>query len=138
MKSDESIASIMSTDLLITHEDRPVSEVRQLMASRGVHHILVVAGTQLLGVVSMSDILALSYSEFSDDGSLSDALLDERCTLGGLMKRSPVTIQVGASVRDAARAMSSGDFHSLPVVDGGNALVGIVTSTDLIRYLVGD
>jgi CBS domain-containing protein len=86
----------------------------------------------------MSDILALFYSELSDDGGVSDALLDERFTLSELMNRSPITIDDGSSVRDAARATSSEAFHSLPVVDADRNLVGIVTSTDLIRYLAGD
>ncbi|NQV23974.1 MAG: CBS domain-containing protein, partial [Rhodopirellula sp.] len=37
--------------------------------------------------------------------------------------------------RDAANVLAHSNFHSLPVVDG-KKLVGLVTSTDLIRYLV--
>jgi CBS domain-containing protein len=51
------------------------------------------------------------------------------------MKAEPVTIPVSGTVRDAANVLSRGEFHSLPVVDG-RKLAGMVTSTDLIRYLV--
>jgi CBS domain-containing protein len=37
-------------------------------------------------------------------------------------------------VRDAARILAEANFHALPVVDGEN-LVGIVTSTDLLKFL---
>ena len=33
--------------------------------------------------------------------------------------------------------MKSEDFHALPVVDGSR-LVGIVTTTDIIRYMLGN
>jgi len=51
------------------------------------------------------------------------------------MKADPVTMPVTGTVRDAAQLLSSNGFHSVPVVDGKN-LAGIVTSTDLIRYLL--
>jgi len=52
-----------------------------------------------------------------------------------LMEPNPVTIDHTSTVRDAATILSKANFHSLPVVDGQH-LVGIVTSTDLIAYLI--
>ena len=52
------------------------------------------------------------------------------------MQNHPVTIGVEGTVRDAARLLSTGGFHSLPVVGYDGRLQGIVTSTDLIRLLV--
>jgi CBS domain-containing protein len=47
----------------------------------------------------------------------------------------PVSCCVSGAVRDAAVILSQGGFHSVPVVDG-TRLAGIVTSSDLIHYLV--
>jgi CBS domain-containing protein len=46
-----------------------------------------------------------------------------------------VTLPHDGNVRQAAEILAEGGFHSLPVVSGGK-LVGIVTSTDLIKYLL--
>ncbi len=51
------------------------------------------------------------------------------------MQKNPVTLEDNASVRDAAEILAKGDFHSIPVVHG-TKLVGIVTSTDLIKHLL--
>ena len=40
-----------------------------------------------------------------------------------------------ATVRDAAALLSDGSFHSVVVLDFDGALAGIVTTTDLARYL---
>jgi CBS domain-containing membrane protein len=64
-----------------------------------------------------------------------DAVLDHSITLEDAMKKDPVTLPQDGYVRQAAEILSEGDFHSLTVVSG-KKLVGIVTTTDLIKYLV--
>ncbi|MHA1571775.1 MAG: CBS domain-containing protein, partial [Alphaproteobacteria bacterium] len=39
-------------------------------------------------------------------------------------------------IRSAAELLSDGTRHSLPVVNGDGELVGIVTTTDLVKYLL--
>jgi CBS domain-containing protein len=51
------------------------------------------------------------------------------------MKKNLVTIEINDTLRKAAHLLSDGMFHSLPVIDKDNNLIGIITSTDLIRYL---
>ncbi|MFM7604849.1 MAG: CBS domain-containing protein [Prosthecobacter sp.] len=46
-----------------------------------------------------------------------------------------MTLAESGTVREAAEILAKSNFHSLPIVNG-DKLVGIVTSTDLIRYLV--
>ena len=53
-----------------------------------------------------------------------------------VMTTALTTIDSMSTVREAAALLSSGDFHSLPIVGPGDELLGIVTSTDLIRYLL--
>ena len=126
----------MSTQLVTVHHGDPISKVRKLMQETGVHHIPVVSGDQLMGIISWSDILSLSFSQaLGADERAVDAMLDHSMTLEQVMKKDPVTLPHDGTVRQAAEVLASGGFHSLPVVSAGK-LVGIVTSTDLIKYLV--
>ncbi len=136
MKQNEPISHIMSTELVTVHHGDPISKVRQLMQKSGVHHIPVVSGDTLAGIISWSDILNLSFGRaFGADDRAVDAVLDHSVTLEQTMKKDPVTLPHDASVRQAAEILAEGGFHSLPVVSG-DKLVGMVTSTDLIKYLV--
>ena len=47
-----------------------------------------------------------------------------------------MTTGPGADLKEVAEALVNCRFHSLVVVDGELAPVGIVTSTDLLGYLV--
>jgi CBS-domain-containing membrane protein len=100
-----------------------------------VHHIPVVNGDQLIGIISWSDILRVSFGDaFHTDERTVDATLDHTLTLEQVMQKDPVTLAETGTVREAAGILASNSFHALPIVSGSK-LVGIVTTTDLIKYL---
>lgn len=136
MKRNEPVSRIMSTQVATVHHGEPVSKVRQLVKERGVHHIPVVNGDQLIGIVSFSDILRISFGDaFATDERTVDATLDHTLKLEDIMAKDPVCLQENATIREAAEILAQGNFHAIPVVHG-HKLVGIVTSTDLIKYLL--
>jgi CBS domain-containing protein len=55
-----------------------------------------------------------------------------------LMTASVVTINRRASVKDAIRMLHPHNITALPVVEGGNRLVGIVSEADLLRGRIMD
>lgn len=136
MNHHQPVASVMSQEPLTAHKAMKFSEVRALFLENKIHHLPVVDGQKLIGIISYSDILRISYGEaFGMDRRGEDAYLDDQVTINQIMTEEPVTVSPQETIRDAARKLSSGDFHALPVVDAGN-LKGILTTTDLTRYLV--
>lgn len=136
MKRHDPISHLMSRSVITVHHGDPISKVRALVREHGVHHIPVVQGDQLVGIITWSDILRVSFGDaFGTDERTVDATLDHTLTLEQVMKKDPVSLPETATVREAAEILATSDFHSLPVVNGGK-LVGIVTTTDLIRYLL--
>ncbi len=137
MKRNEPVSKIMSTHLVTVHHGDPVSKVRQLIREHGIHHIPVVSGQKLVGIISNSDVLRVSFGDtFQADERAVDATLDHTMTIEQLMQKDPVAVRENTSIREAAQTLADGNFHSLPVVTDGQKLVGLVTSTDLIRYLL--
>ncbi len=51
------------------------------------------------------------------------------------MVGKPVMVSSQQSIREVAEILSKETFHALPVADNGQ-LVGIVTTTDLIKLLL--
>lgn len=136
MKQNQPISQLMARDPITVHTQQSLSDVRKLIAEHGVHHVPVVSGKKLVGLVSANDLLRLCYGDPSQvDRRAADATLDAM-TLRDAMVEDLATIQHKEPIKRAAELLSTGKFHSLPVLDGED-LVGIVTSTDLIRFLRG-
>jgi CBS domain-containing protein len=136
MKRNEPVTKIMSTNLVTVHHGDPISKVRKLIQEYGMHHVPVVSGDQLVGIISNSDILRVSFGDaFNADVRTVDATLDHTMTIEQLMQKEVVSLTEHSTIREAAEILALGKFHSLPVLNGGK-IVGMVTSTDLIRYLV--
>lgn len=136
MRKNDPVSHLMTKEVITLQLNAPLSAARKMFEDSGVHHLPVVDGERLVGILTWSDFLRVSFGEFGNQDARSlDAVLDHTYKLADVMHASPQTIPVNGTVRDAAQVLSSGNFHSLPVVDG-EKLCGLVTSSDLIRYLL--
>lgn len=136
MKHNEPVHKIMADDPLSVHEQQKVSDAHRLILERGIHHVPVVSGRRLIGLISSTDLLRVSWGDTNkQDPRQVDTLLDT-LTIRDVMQEDVVTVRRTDTVRRAAELLSQGNYHSLPVVDDDQGLVGMVTSTDLIEYLL--
>jgi len=136
MKRNEPIKSIMTTETVSVNVTQKLSEVRHLMSEKQIHHVPVVSGTKLVGLLSATDMVRLSFSAYGADERAVDTMLDHEFSIEKAMNKDLVTLSDTGTVRDAAKHLRDGDFHSLPIVNDNGDLAGIVTSTDLIKYLL--
>lgn len=135
MKKNESITKIMSANLTTVQLGQPLSDVRKLMCNAHFHHIPVVDGKKLVGLVSFTDLMKINVLISGADERTVDTIIDQQFTIADIMTSNLTAIRQTETVRQAAELLSKGHFHSLPVVDDDENVVGIVTTTDLIHYL---
>jgi CBS domain-containing protein len=135
MKKNQPIEKVLSRDVVTVHLGQSVSDVRKLLATNDFHHVPVVSGKKLIGMISAADILGISVEGVGSDTRSMDAYLDHQFSIEEIMVRDLQTLPIQSTIAQAADALADGSFHALPVVDGEGDLVGLVTTTDLIRYL---
>ena len=126
---NEKISRIMSEWPATVAPDNPLSEARELFETHKIHHLPVIDDGALVGILSASDFLKL---HLLDEGSPSLP----QARVRHVMHRNPVVINADASLRDAAEKLAVGEFHALPVIDDDAQLVGIVTTSDLLEFLL--
>ncbi|MCH8553936.1 MAG: CBS domain-containing protein [Schleiferiaceae bacterium] len=135
MKVSDPIASIMTKQLVTVSKADDLREVKRLMAKHKIRHVPVIDAGKLVGMISKTDLNRLSMDEMLDDQETADAALFEMLSIDQVMASNLVSIAANNTLEEAAAILGKNEFHALPVVDGQN-IVGIVTSTDIIRELL--
>ena len=131
-----SITKLMTSDPTTIERSEPISEAYHVLRHAKFHHLIVVEGDEVVGMLATSDILRLAYDiDGSSERSLA-AYLDHQFTIDDAMSADIQTLTTSATARDAAKLLSDGAKHSIVVLEENGHLAGIVTSTDLARFVV--
>ena len=135
MSLDQAVSQVMQTELLTIDLGGTLSQVREIMTKHSLHHVPVLEGDRLVGLVSSTDLMAIGLGPAHEAKTPTGQAIDEQYALADVMESAMVTIGAREPLSEAAKLLSTGSYHSLPVVDHEGNLVGIITSTDLIRRL---
>ncbi len=136
MKKNVPVSKIMTKDLvtLTTIDDLVTAE--ELFKKHKIRHIPVVEGTSILGILSYTDLLRISFADAVDEQEESvDTMVYNMFTISQVMARDVISVSSKTTIKEVAKFLAKKEFHALPVVDD-EKLVGIVTTTDLINYLL--
>ena len=128
------VGEIMQRKIVTISAGERLSTVEDIMTLGGVRHMPVVRGGQLVGVVSERDLLRVSLSNLNQNGSDERRAFLHAVEIERVMSGPPIVIAPTATIGEAARVMAERKIGCLPVVDHLDALVGLVTETDLLRY----
>ncbi|MCB9091941.1 MAG: CBS domain-containing protein [Halobacteriovoraceae bacterium] len=135
MKKNVFIRNIMTKDLFKINKTDKLSYARKIIVENGVHHLPVVEGEKIVGLISYSDILRIDSGElYAQDPKQADTLLDNLSSVEKVMTTNVETIHEDETIKEATALLAKGKFHSLPVVNGNSELTGMVTSTDLLKF----
>lgn len=117
------VAEVMTRDVQTVSPGTPAAEAWELMRRKGIHHLVVMSGSEVMGVLSDRDA-----------GGRRGASVRARSNVAGLMTTSVVTTDPDATIRRIANVMRGRTIGCVPVIDG-KRLVGIVTAADLLELL---
>lgn len=129
------VSDIMTKDLIVLNPAQSLYEAEALFKKHKIRHIPVVESKKLLGILSHSDLLRISFADLTDEEDYVESVAYDMYTIDQVMAKAPITVNVDATVKEVAEVLSQQSFHSLPVVEN-DELVGIVTTTDLINYML--
>lgn len=130
------VKEIMKSPVITIGKEARVSAAVALMAEHGVRHLPVVQDGALVGIVTDRDCRQARASSAPSLSKYELLYLLERLRVGEVMSRNVVTVTPETPALDAAALMSERKIGSLPVLEG-TAVVGIVTTTDMLAALSG-
>jgi CBS domain-containing protein len=134
---DQPIATVMTKEVItIELSEHNLESAERLFKKHKIKHLPVIDKGQLIGLLSLTDLQRLSFvNNFGEDEIDADTAIYDMLGLEQVMVSKPVIVSPKQSIREVAEILAKEAFHALPVADKGH-LVGIVTTTDLIKLLL--
>ncbi len=127
------IDAIMTTDLITVAPSASLAEAQTLMQENRIHHLPVVEnGKDLVGLVTVTDVLAATDSRLREDDS---RIHPEDICIRDVMVTDVITVDHRASLRQAALFIEKHKIGCLPVLSE-DRLVGIITDTDFVAVAI--
>jgi CBS domain-containing protein len=134
MKKRTPISKIMTEDIITVNKTQSIKEVSDIIKDKNIRHVPVVSSEKIIGMLSKVDLQKISFVNTVDSDDLTTALYDG-LNIEQVMTKDVKVVQKSDTIYEVASILSKNEFHSLPVIEQ-DKLVGIVTTTDLIKYLV--
>lgn len=137
MHSTDPVNRHMTECVLTVDIDDPAGEVLRLFAAHPVHHLPVLENDKVVGMLSSADVMKLEMFLPKGSGSPIE-YLNQRIKVRALLRQRVLTVEARQSVYVAAQLMAQHGVHALPVVTSQDRLVGIITTTDIIRAALAE
>lgn len=136
MKKRTPVSDIMTKNVITLNTTDDLDKAENLFKLHNIRHIPVVSGEAIIGMLSYTDLLRISFADATDEqDSDVDTVVYNMFTIEQVMAKNLISVSSSTTIKEVAELLSKKEFHALPVVDN-NVLVGIVTTTDLINYLI--
>jgi CBS domain-containing protein len=113
----------MTRNVVTTGPNDKLSVAREIFMRNRVHHLPVVDGRKLVGILT-------TYDMFKINGRLHDP---DSTLVRDVMTTHVATLEPDDKVGTAAELFLENLFHAVPIVKDGD-LHGIVTSFDVLKY----
>ncbi len=135
MKKREPISHIMTKNVHYVLQNDTLNHAVQIIKKENIHHLPVMKGNEIVGIISSTDVSKLSFMNLYEHQEGSEAAIMSTITIEQIMTAQPAVVNSDDSIKDVAEIFASANFHALPVMEN-KQLTGIVTSTDMIKYLL--
>jgi len=121
---NELISSIMTTELITVNPDDMLQQAYDILKSKRIHHLPVVEGSKLVGIITTYDIFKLNV----------DPALYQQTKVRDIMTTRLATLGPNDKVGSVVLIFVENLFHAVPIVDEEGNAVGIVTTLDVMKY----
>ncbi|NBB88286.1 MAG: CBS domain-containing protein [Bacteroidetes bacterium] len=136
MKKREPVSEIMTKSVIsVNKTTNNLRDVKNLFHNEKIRHLPVNDGEKIVGIISNNDLMRLSFGSVFDNQENADEAVLDMLSIDQVMTHNPTTVESSTPIREVAEMLIESGFHSLPIVDD-NQTVGIVTSTDIMKYFL--
>ncbi len=123
---------LMTRQILTIGPDDPILMLEEHMEAFRFHHLPVVEGDVLVGLISHSDLLHASSSRLSVHANEENAIIHQ-LPAWRIMRQGLVTVRPTEPLERVAALLWESRIGCVPVTEEDGSLVGIITEGDFVR-----
>jgi CBS domain-containing protein len=128
------VREIMMGSPVTLKPDDTLALANDVISLGRIRHIPVVEDGKLRGMLTERDLMGAAATQIFGLKQSSKAALLKSVLIRDVMKKRVVTVAPDTPIKDAAHLLADKKIGCLPVVSEGT-LVGLVTTTDILRYV---
>ena len=132
---DVTVEKIMAKNPATLDRNDTLDLADDVMSVGRIRHMPVIEQGKVVGIISQRDLFRSALIKALGFGSKTQTVISRTIKVKEIMTNNVITISPDASVKEAARVMMERKIGCLPVVEK-EKLVGLVTETDILRYVV--
>lgn len=127
----------MTSPVITTTPHERITHVHQMMKEFGIRRVPVVDEQgRVIGIVTIGDIREASPSDATTLSIWELNYLWGQLIVEKIMTPKPLTVTADTTMIQAAQIMLDHKVSGLPVLDANDGLVGMLTESDIFRFLV--
>lgn len=136
MKNDRQavVSEIMMGSPVTVAPDATLDFVNDVISLGRIRHVPVVDNGKLVGLLSDRDLIGAAANRIFGLKQKSRSTLLKTELVKNVMRKRVITVSPDTPIKEAARLMADKKIGCVPVMSEG-ALVGLVTTTNILRYL---
>jgi CBS domain-containing protein len=118
------VEKLMSKKVVTIDVSSSVFDATREIMDRDIGCVVVIRQKKVVGIVTKGDVLRESVMKRLDPQQLN---------VERIMTQPVLTIEPNMTLNEASQLMAQENLTKLPVVTKGGELIGIITSSDIIR-----
>ncbi len=136
MKKNKPVSEIMTRELICLELADTLTRAEALFKKNRIGHLPVLKEGNVVGILSLHDLLRIATADsVGENEEEIETTVYDMFTIEQVMTKKVVCVNPETPISEVAGLFLRHSFHSLPVVEEYQ-LVGIVTTTDVIRFFL--
>ena len=128
-------SKLMSTNLVVVQMDDHLGKLKAIFEETRFHHLLVVEGERLYGIISDRDLLKSLSPNIGTMAATTKDMASLNKKAHQIMTRRPIFLREDATIDDAISIFNQNKISCIPIVDNTEAPFGIISWRDIMREI---
>jgi len=126
------VSDIMTPNVIVANTNTPFNQIIDFFDLYNIQHLPVAESDQLIGILSINDIMKYIGKKLKAGVAMNMASLDATFDIKEVMTVNPICVAPDDDFSNVIEILAMGKFQSVPVVKQG-LIVGIITNKDVVK-----